>query len=741
MNDKPAALMAALTQDPAQPAETYLQLVRELYQAQRYAEGERWAAAGLSRHPETFGLWNLQGVFLRMLQRRPEALAAFDRAITLNPAETGPRINRGNVLIDLGEGARAAEAFASLLETAPQDAVLHHHMGRALTVAGRQELAAASFRSALALKPQQVETWSQLARQTADWKGPAAAEAVLDEALSVNPDVQMLLEAKSVVLRTAEQSARAEAFLTEVLTRHPDAAWAHFQLGEIVGEFDQARGQAHLRRAVALAPNNLDHITALAQVLERNTGPNEAETLEEAVELARKALAFGGGRAGHIKVLRDVFSRVCEFAASDGLGDFRTIGRAWAKAGVHTALMREMPRVRSRDDRTELLEQHRIWGRAVEDRALAEPIDRRPRGPAPKIRVGVMSSDLRKHVVTHFAQPIFDHVDRDRFELYAYSFFPGPEDSVQARIAGQVSGFRWRPDITIRDAAQMIADDGLDVLVELGGSTHMNKLEVMAYRPAPLQVSWLGYPHSSGLSTIDRLVCDPFNAPTDPGLLIEQPLMLPRSWISLGPAFSDEPAIAETSAQDRYGVVTFGTANGPYKYTAAGLRIWARIVAAVPGARFAFIRPEAASPTFRRNVLAAFAAEGVSADRVVFHPVRGAHLPVYNEVDITLDTFPLTGGTTTVDSLWMGVPVVSLVGEAFFERLSYSILSNAGLGDLCAHDPAAYIEAAVGLAGDRERRRDLRATMRSRLRESPLGLTEAFARDFYDAIAGAVEAG
>lgn len=741
MNDTPAALVATLTQSPDQPPEVYLQLALELYQAQRHAEGERWAAAGLSRYPDAAGLWNMQGVFLRMLRRRPEALAALDRAIALNPSELGARVNRGNVLLDMGDGTAAAAAFAQLVAEAPDNPVLHHHHGRALDLAGQPDLAEQSFRQALALRPAQVETWLQFARQMNNRRGGAAAEAVLNEGLAANPDSQPLLEAMGLVLRASGDRARTQVFLEGLATRHPHVAWIHFHLGDMVAGDDRARGLAHLRRAVALAPDNRDHIVALIQVLERGHGPEEVAELEEAYGLARRAMALGASNPAHAKMFGDSFGRVCDFEAQDALGDFKTLGRGWAAAGMHVALLRHMARVASPADRIELVEQHRIWGRAVEARAAVEPLGRRPRGPRTRIRVGVMSSDLRNHVVSRFAQPIFDHFDRERFEIYAYSYFRGQEDAVQARIAGQVTEFRWRPDITIRDAAQMIADDNLDMLVELGGSTHMNKLEVMAHRPAPLQASWLGYPHSSGLSTIDYLVCDPFNTPTDPGLLIERPLVLPRSWISLGPSFSDEPAIAEASAEDRYGVVTFGTANSPYKYTALGLRTWARIVAAVPGARFAFIRPEAASPTFRRNVLAVFAGEGVAEDRVVFHAVRGAHLPVYNEVDITLDTFPLTGGTTTVESLWMGAPVVSLVGEGFFERLSYSILSNAGLGDLCAHDLAAYVDTAVGLAGDRERRRSLRATLRRRLRDGPLGQTEAFARNFYAAITGAVEAG
>ncbi|MCR5877521.1 hypothetical protein LRS04_03365 [Phenylobacterium sp. J367] len=351
-----------------------------------------------------------------------------------------------------------------------------------------------------------------------------------------------------------------------------------------------------------------------------------------------------------------------------------------------------------------------------------------------------MSSDLRQHPVGYFALPLFDHVDRERFEVFVYSYNLGKSDPLQEYIAGQVEAYRWWPDISVRDAAQAIADDQLDMLIELGGSTYMNKLEVMAWRPAKLQASWLGYPHSAGLSTIDYFVCDPYSKPEQPDLLIEQPLVMPHTWLALGRAvFSDQHPMTDGLPEDRNGFITFGTANNPHKYSREVLRTWAKVTASVPNARFAFVRPEGGTSAFRENVLKEFAAEGVPEDRVIFHAVRGRHMPFYNEIDITLDPFPLTGGTTTTESLWMGVPLVSLRGEAFFERLSYSILSNAGLGDLCATTLEGYRDLAVGLAGDRERRRALRTGLRETIRNSPLGRTDVWARDFYDMVAGAVE--
>jgi predicted O-linked N-acetylglucosamine transferase (SPINDLY family) len=267
----------------------------------------------------------------------------------------------------------------------------------------------------------------------------------------------------------------------------------------------------------------------------------------------------------------------------------------------------------------------------------------------------------------------------------------------------------------------------------------MNRLDVMAFRAAPKQASWLGYPHSAGLSTIDYLITDPYNTPPRRDLLVETPLMMPHSWIALGRMiFSDAQVITPGLPEARNGVLTFGTANNPHKYTREMLEVWAQVLRETPGSRFMFIRPEGGSATFRENLLAEFERGGVGRERIVFSTIRGAHMPFYNEVDISLDTFPLTGGTTTTESLWMGVPVVSLIGEAFFERLSASILANCGLADLATGDRDEYVRLAVALAADRPRRAELRETLRAKIKAGPLGQTEQFARDFYDLIARTV---
>jgi predicted O-linked N-acetylglucosamine transferase (SPINDLY family) len=261
----------------------------------------------------------------------------------------------------------------------------------------------------------------------------------------------------------------------------------------------------------------------------------------------------------------------------------------------------------------------------------------------------------------------------------------------------------------------------------------------VAFKPARRQASWLGYPHSLGLAAIDHFVADPYLVPPRRELLLEEPLLMPASWICMAPAaFPDEPRPAPEPPMSRNGHVTFGTANNTYKFNPRLLNTWAKVLAAVPGSRFMIVRPEVGAPSLQANIARHFAAEGVAADRLEFVAQRGNIRPLYAEIDIALDTFPLTGGTTTCDALWMGVPTVSLVGEAVFERLSWSILSNAGLAELCATTVEDFIRLAVALAGQPERLAELRRTLRERIAARPLGQPERFAHDFYDLMARAV---
>lgn len=735
-----ALIEAHLTDEPRSAQQLYRNFTGLLYRKAMYAKGVQWSRVGLEAYPRDTELWNVLGVCLRRTGELEEALKALNAGLKIEPRNEGLLQNKGNVLNDLKDGPGAVAIFTQLVRKAPTNAEMQRALGRGLRSSEAFEKAEMRFRLATRLNPSLVDAWLDLSALVAETQTTDAAVAVLDEALKVNPNPR-LMEAKAVAIRRSQKLRQAEAYLKEVLEAHPDEAWAHYQLGGVLSDIDRPRANIHLRRAVDMKPDDLDYRMALVESLVRSRHGDEAAHLDQAYSELQAARALGTlNGAAQLKVASEVLSRVADFASLDEVCDFKETGRLWAEQGRHTALLSQLSRVKTAEDRDELIHQHRTWGEFVQERVKRYPL-RRPKTPRPdngKIRIGIMSSDLRMHPVAYFSLPLFENIPRDRFELYCYSYYQGQEDSLQKRITELVDVFRWEQEISDFDAAQMICDDQLDMLIELGGSTHMNKLNVMAWKPAPLQASWLGYPHSSGLDTIDHLILDPYLVPPRRELLIEQPLLMPSSWIAMGELAFPERAIADEPPVGANGYVTFGTANNPYKYSRAMVAEWAKVTAAVPGSRFMFVRPEGGTAAFRDNIAAIFEAEGVSRDRLRFEAVRGAHMPFYNEMDISLDTFPQTGGTTTCESLWMGVPVVTLVGPGLFERLSCSILGNAGLHDLCTGDLEGYRDAAVRLAGDVERLRKLRRELRPTLKASRLGQTKAFAADFYKMLEAAV---
>jgi len=736
-------LTAALGENPAQPPQVYRVLLMQFYRSGRYADGAYWAEQASGRHPRDVELANLRGVMLRRLGRLPEAAAVLEEAVRHSPKDDSPQVNLANVLLDMREGAKAEKILIQLIRRQPRNGELQRQLGRALLMQNKTEQALVRLRQATALQKTSIDAWLDLSGALNEQHRTKQAEDVLEKALAANPGEPRLVEARAIVLRRAGQFRAAEAYLQGLLAQYEQAPWLHYQLGVTLGEYDRARGNVHLRRAVELAPDNQEYLIALVEALERTRIGDEGANIEEAYQLAKSGVARGGEIRDPAtkKILYEVLHRVGDYDALAQVGDFRTRGRAWAESGRHSALMKQLSAVETRQDRAELLEQHRIWGRMVEARAAETPIRRqKPRPSDGRIRLGLMSSDLRRHPVGYFAMPLFETID-ERFDLYCYSYYQGEEDPVQRAMAERAKAFRWNPDIGAREAAQVIADDQLDILIELGGSTFMNKLDVMAFRPAAKQASWLGYPHSAGLSAIDYLVVDPYVMPERPELILEQPLMLPNAWYPLGAFhFRPEPAAAPEPPAMRNGYVTFGTANNPQKYNPQVIATWARVMRQTPGSRFLFIRPEGSTPSFRRNICAIFEAGGVAAERILFEPVRGAHLPHYNRIDISLDCFPQTGGTTTCESLWMGAPCVTLVGESVFERLSYSTLMNLGLPELCARTLDEYVAIAASLAADPTRIAELRSTLRQRMQASPLGRTQDWARDFYAAVARTLEA-
>ena len=725
---------------PKEARLAWYHLARMVLQLGRPADAASYLTKARSLFKKDAELLNLSGIAAKRLRNFDEALGFFDEAFKADKTAIAALANKTLLLVELKRSDEAITSARKLKEVDPQNPAAARFLGNAHLQKGDLQSAIRFFDEAVQLNPKDVISWIDRIKADTDFERHEEAIKAVEAAIRNLPEEHRIIEARIMVYRRAGKFTEAERFLVQRIEEAPNDAWAHFQLAETVARFDRERGNEHYLRAVELKPDDAIYWMNYANSLDRSRYGNEADHIQAGYEAVMKALTLGHLPSRYVRMARNILVRMGRFDIVKTLGSFRDLGRAWASESLHDALHYHLARVETDEDRYEILEQHRIWGRIELAKTKLNPLPK----PAlvkgrDKIRLGIMSSDLRHHPVSYFAMPLFDFIDRNRFEVYCYSWCRHDPDPIQQFIASRVNEFRWHKAIADRDAAELIVKDQLDLLFELGSSTDMNKLEVMAWNPAPLTASWLGYPHSAGLETIDYILVDPFINPPDPALLIEKPFEMPKSWVAMGRlGFNEAEEIKPVIPSARKGYITFGTANNPYKYSPKVLSTWARVLNEVPESKFLFVRPEAGAAAFREYMTKAFVDEGVAADRILFESVRGKHMRFYNEMDISLDTFPQTGGTTTCESIFMGVPVITLVGTAFFERLSYSNLSNAGLGDLAAFSHDDYVKKAVALAQDTKRRTYLRSALRRQIKDRPLGQPEQFAKDFYDLVAKTV---
>ncbi len=332
-----------------------------------------------------------------------------------------------------------------------------------------------------------------------------------------------------------------------------------------------------------------------------------------------------------------------------------------------------------------------------------------------------MSADFGYHPIGYFLAPVLPAHDRTAVEVFCYSAKPR-EDGMTRRL--RAGADQWRSLCGVDDAAAaaMIAADGIDLLIDLAGHTAGNRLPLFARKPAPVQASWAGYIGTTGLSAMDALIACPRHMP--PGSeaeAVERVIRLPDDYVCVLPR-EHAPEVGPLPALDA-GFVTFGCFNNRTKLSDATLALWTRLLARLPDARLLLKTHQFDDARVRADLLAAFAAAGGDAERVILSgSARHFDMPGwYNRIDVALDPFPYSGGLTTLEALWMGVPVVTLGGgDRFCARHSVGHLTAAGLPDLIAADQDAYLDIAAGLAADRDALAALRGSLRGRMAASPL---------------------
>jgi predicted O-linked N-acetylglucosamine transferase (SPINDLY family) len=355
------------------------------------------------------------------------------------------------------------------------------------------------------------------------------------------------------------------------------------------------------------------------------------------------------------------------------------------------------------------------------------------------LRVGFVSGDLRLHPVGHFLEGVLAALVQHaagRLAVFGYSSYFG-SDEVTERIRAHCHGWHLVAGLSDEHLVQCIRDDGIDLLIDLSGHTAYNRLPVFAWKPAPIQVSWLGYFATTGVAEIDYLIADPWTLPASEEVSFTEKIWrLPETRFCFTPPDVSLEVTPLPAVNNGY--VVFACFNNLSKMNDAVLALWARILKAVPGSRMFLKALQLSEASVQQSVVERFAVYGIGMERLILEGFssRTDYLATYQRVDIGLDPFPYTGGTTTVEALWMGVPVLTLSGKSFLSRQGVGLLMNAGLPEWIAEDADDYVARAVSYAGDLQRLAALRGGLRQQVLASPIFDATRFAQNLEVALRG-----
>ena len=540
-------------------------------------------------------------------------------------------------------------------------------------------------------------------------------------ALADEPDHVEVLSLLAAALLTQGQAQEGIRHMRRAIALAPSAR-DHARFGDVLAATGDFTGAiASYRAAVAMQPDFADGWSTLAALLKVMSRYDEAE------ECCHAGLRIDTRHAALKHTLAAVMFE--QARVEEAIATIReSLALQPGDPIAHRALLR-MLSYSDTQDAAEIFREHQAWAarhaRALEDAVLPHHNDC---DPARRLRVGFVSPYLHKHAVTFFLESVIEHHDRAQLEIFLYADVARPDDYSE-RL--KTHGAHWRGTVDLDHAqlAQLVRDDGIDILVDLSGQTANNRLLAFARKPAPIQVNWLGFPSTTGLPSMDYRITDAYCDP--PGMTehlnSEQLVRLPGIYMAWRPP-DGTPAVAPLPALAN-GYITFGTFHSAFKITPTIATLWARILQRVPNSRLRVMAVSGVAA--ERHLRKLFADCGVPAQQLDILPrlAFDEYLASFQHVDIALDTFPYHGATTTCFSLWMGLPVVVLEGTTHASRADVSMLSNVGLPQIVAKSGDEYVEVAARLALDLPQLAELRANLRGMMARSPNADGRACARN------------
>jgi len=670
-----------------------LRAALEHHQAGRLPQAEAIYQQILQIEPNHPDALHFLGVIALQTGKNELAAELISKAISITPFNS-MYLNLGNALRNQGKLDAAIESYRNALSMTPDYAEAHYNLALALQQQGNLDSAVESYRKALLIKPDFADAHNDLGNTLKDQGQLDLAIGSYRKALAIKPGFAEAYSNLANALKDQGQLDAAIECYRQALAIKPGYADAHNNLGIVFqqqGLFDAA--VASCRQAIAIKPGYAEAYSNLGNALK------DQGNIDAAIECYRQALAIKPDLAE---------AQSNYLLAAQYSPDYSP---------------------------AQLFAEHVAFGERFEAPLRASwGSHRNNRDPQRTLKIGFVSGDLHTHPVGFFLEGVLAHLDSQVLEVALYATH-SQVDALTCRL--QAMGFAWKSLVGVPDerAAQLIGEDAIDILIDLSGHTGHNRLGLFARKPAPVQVSWLGYFATTGLQAIDYILCDRYVLPaSEAAQFVEKPWYLPETRLCFTPP-REEITLGALPALTQ-GHLTFGSFNNLTKMNEAVVALWARILHAVPASRLFLKTKQLNDPAMRQATLARFAAHGVSPDRFTLEGdcSRAEYLASYQRVDIALDPFPFTGATTSVEGLWMGVPLITRRGDRLVAHQGESILYNVGLPDWIAADDEAYVAIAAARAADLAGLAVLRAGLRARLLASPLCDAPRFARNFEAAL-------
>jgi predicted O-linked N-acetylglucosamine transferase (SPINDLY family) len=656
-----------------------LDLAIQSYQAGQMPQAAAICQQILQVDPKNSDALHGLGIIAVSQKNYERAVELIQQAITYTPAIPFFYNSLGNVYWYQNKLLEASHAYRQALTIKPDYVEAYNGLGNVLSDQGHLEEATRCYQRAITLNPNYAQAHNGLGNVLREQAQLVAAETCYQRAVSLSPAYAEAYNNLGGLLCDMGQLEEAQQCCQRALALTPDYAKAHNNLGNVLRkQFQFSAAIASYQRALALSPDFAEAYSNLGNVF-RDKG-----MLQEAIEYHRKAL--------QLKPLPQIYSSLLfawNYVAEDNLAahaDYQQFNQRYT--------LPWQPHLNSRH-------------------------------PQRRLKIGYVSADFRRHSVAYFLEAILAHHDHREFEIVCYSDHL-EEDEVTLRLRQYADQWVNCTGLTDEALAKRIREAQIDILVDLMGHTGKNRLLVFARKPAPVQVSYLGYPNTTGLQAIDYRITDNYADPVgrSESFSTETLVRLPKSYFCYRP-YEDSPPVTPLPAIAN-GYLTFGSFNYYTKLSPTILTLWAKVLQAVPQSRLLIksnTRNLLQDPAIRETVIARLTGIGLDPQRVIladFSPSTAAHLSMYQQVDMAFDSYPYNGATTTCEALWMGVPVVTLVGKTHASRMGLSILSTVGLEELIAESPEEYVRRCVTLARELDYLQQLREQLRSRLQASPL---------------------